>query len=110
MMKFEINFESKEDLYRRVVMLCGISNLVNTFYKMLDGYTEDENGNIPDYDGFDHELMCGEDRGTEIALRSITGASIWDKKEFMLTKDQIKKVASLATKISILAEGEINKS
>jgi len=110
MMKFEINFEAKEDLYRKVVMLCGISNLVNTFYKMLDGYTEDENGSIPDYDGFDQELMWGEDRSMEIALRSVTGESIWCKKEFMLTKYQIKKVASLATKISTLADGEINKS
>ena len=109
-MIFEMNYETKEDLYCRVVIKCGISNLINAFYKMLDGYAKDENGNIPDYDGLDHELMYGEDRSLKIAIASVTGSSVWGKSEFTLTEDQIKKVALLAEKISTLADGAMNKS
>ena len=109
-MMFEVNYETKEDLYRRVVMECGIPNLVKAYWDMLDEITKDENGKTPEYDNLDNELMWGDGDPMAIAVLSVTGERFYGGETVPLTLNQIEKVALIASKIDVLSTGRINKS
>ena len=109
-MIFEVNYENKEDLYRRVVMECGIPNLVKAYWDMLDEITKDENGKTPEYDNLDNELMWGDGDPVSIAVLSVTGERFYSREKVPLTLNQIKKVALIASKIDVLSTGMMNKS
>lgn len=94
---------------RNTVREYGISNLVNAYYEMLDETVTRISGEkCEDYDGLDLELLWGEKNWNDIAVMVIAKTRWNDAfdKQYLLTRDQMKNIITLASDIEELAIGK----
>ena len=105
------NAEIRNEELREAIREYGISNLASTFYEMLDEIVEQISGNSDlkenGYESLDNELLWGEPNWNDIAFLAIAKPK-WDDpfdKEYALTRQQIKDIANLSSKIKELAIG-----
>lgn len=108
-MKFEINYEGKEDLYRKVVMLCGISNLVNTFYEMIDAKSKEYG--IDEFDDIIDMMHGGQNTITWFAALCVNNDINWyDVNKHTFTLEEAKEVIEIENSINDIVFGKGGKS